>query len=244
MTSSYSCPSPEIEVFQLHEEDTAQANLIQHFNTTNAYIQNAIDSRKGAVLIHCQAGVSRSATLAAAYLVWAHGETVERALSRIRLARAQIDPSQTFRRQLELFHECNNDWNPTRYPQQRHFLLALQQRAVVNGALPTVSLAYFPSPTNSPAPSPTSLANQIPDSPTTPPPPLEPPLPRRKRLTARSTPMDASSSAPVEKALTTEKLGDRDQVTVSGKRIRCKMCRSVPVCTYDFNAARGCLLTA
>lgn len=113
VTSTYTCPVPWIDVYQLHEDDTAQTNLIQHFPKCIQFIQQVREA-KGEVLIHCQAGVSRSATVAAAYLVWSRGMTVEAAVEQIRAVRPGIEPSATFRDQLELFEECGNEWNPTR----------------------------------------------------------------------------------------------------------------------------------
>jgi dual specificity phosphatase 12 len=47
-------------------EDEAEQNLLQYFNSTCKFIQDALDS-KGRVLVHCMMGVSRSTTVVAAY---------------------------------------------------------------------------------------------------------------------------------------------------------------------------------
>ncbi|KAG7530702.1 hypothetical protein FFLO_04872 [Filobasidium floriforme] len=60
--------------------------------------------RKGGVLVHCQAGMSRSATIVAAYLMKVLGVGVDEALDMIRNVRPVIEPSQTFREQLEVYH--------------------------------------------------------------------------------------------------------------------------------------------
>lgn len=105
---------PLIDVFQIHEDDTAQTNLIQHFPKAIQFIQAVREAAVGGVLIHCQAGVSRSATIAAAYLIWSRGMTVDAALGQIREVRPSAEPAPGFRAQLDLFYESDNEWNPTR----------------------------------------------------------------------------------------------------------------------------------
>ena len=46
--------------------DMEEENLLDHLEDTNAFIEKAID-QGGSVLVHCRAGVSRSATVMIAY---------------------------------------------------------------------------------------------------------------------------------------------------------------------------------
>lgn len=65
--------------FQLHHvdvEDTERTNMLAHFEECNHIISEALSKREG-VLIHCHAGVSRSATLCAAYLMSHYQTTSE-----------------------------------------------------------------------------------------------------------------------------------------------------------------------
>jgi protein-tyrosine phosphatase len=48
--------------------DMPETNILQHLEKTNAFITTALASG-GKVLVHCHAGVSRSASIAIAYIM-------------------------------------------------------------------------------------------------------------------------------------------------------------------------------
>ena len=52
----------------LNVQDQSTQSLIRHFPASIAFIKDAIDKGSG-VLVHCYAGVSRSATIVIAYLM-------------------------------------------------------------------------------------------------------------------------------------------------------------------------------
>ncbi|EIW73571.1 hypothetical protein TREMEDRAFT_25665 [Tremella mesenterica DSM 1558] len=72
-----------------------------------AYPPSAGRTKPGGVLVHCQAGVSRSATVVAAYLVQTLGVDPVEAVELIRQRRPQVDPSDTFWHQLGLFYNAS-----------------------------------------------------------------------------------------------------------------------------------------
>ncbi|KAK6354839.1 tyrosine protein phosphatase yvh1 [Orbilia brochopaga] len=84
-------------------DDEDDENLLEHFATTNEFIDNAVSSG-GSVLVHCAMGISRSATISAAYLIFKKQIPSEAALDIIRETRPVICPNIGFREQLELYY--------------------------------------------------------------------------------------------------------------------------------------------
>eukprot|EP01099_Mayorella_cantabrigiensis_P004326 TRINITY_DN3252_c0_g1_i1.p1 TRINITY_DN3252_c0_g1~~TRINITY_DN3252_c0_g1_i1.p1 ORF type:complete len:420 (-),score=67.37 TRINITY_DN3252_c0_g1_i1:74-1333(-) len=80
-------------------EDKEQANIKQYFREAIDFIKNAIYSN-GVVLIHCSSGLSRSATVLAAYLICEHRMTLKTSLETIR-KRKDVCPNAGFIKQLE-----------------------------------------------------------------------------------------------------------------------------------------------
>ncbi|RDB30141.1 Tyrosine-protein phosphatase yvh1 [Hypsizygus marmoreus] len=96
------------ETFNRHQvllDDTEDADILRHLLPSIHFIQAELDKGRG-VLVHCHAGVSRSATVVAAYLMYSRNLDTENALEMIRDVRPNIEPNQGFLRQLEIFHEA------------------------------------------------------------------------------------------------------------------------------------------
>lgn len=115
-------PPPAVDVLRVLVDDTPEANLIASFDASTHFIREALAAHT-AVLVHCQAGQSRSPTLVAAYLMAEHGLTAETAVAQVRAARPQIEPSSTFMAQLEMYERSGCDWNPSKWSEQRRFLM-------------------------------------------------------------------------------------------------------------------------
>ena len=92
-------------------EDEDEALIYEIFCDTNKIIHrffNIDDQPNKKLLIHCMAGVSRSATVLVAYLIRHQAMTFESALRLLRDKRFQVDPNPGFRKQLRLYEEeCN-----------------------------------------------------------------------------------------------------------------------------------------
>jgi len=84
-------------VYYLKDINQEEISLLIY--RTIEWIQNAIDSR-GRVLVHCREGVSRSATMVIAYLMWQFNLSFEAAHERIRKARPICNPNTGFTCQL------------------------------------------------------------------------------------------------------------------------------------------------
>jgi len=88
-------------------DDYADEDLMSHFADTNAYIADALT--KGGVLVHCQQGVSRSATVVAAYLMTTQSISATEAIQFIKARRPIANPNVGFREQLELYGAAGCD---------------------------------------------------------------------------------------------------------------------------------------
>ncbi len=83
------------ETFIRHQillDDEPDADVLMHFLPSINFIDQELDKGRG-VLVHCQAGMSRSVTIVAAYLMWrAKGSLdVQGALDCIREKRPHIE---------------------------------------------------------------------------------------------------------------------------------------------------------
>lgn len=90
-------------------EDDPNENLLQHFPRICEFVDSGLrqpnssaetDPPRGGVFIHCAMGKSRSATAAAAYIMWKYGEGVEGALARVCEGRPVCEPNAGFMEQL------------------------------------------------------------------------------------------------------------------------------------------------
>lgn len=82
--------------------DTPDQNLSQYFTVCNDFI-HAARLREGNVLIHCLAGMSRSVTVAVAYIMTATNLSWKDALKVVRAGRAVANPNVGFQNQLQEF---------------------------------------------------------------------------------------------------------------------------------------------
>ena len=90
---------------QLRADDNGHQNLKQYFNEAFEFIDLA-RRRGGAVLIHCQAGVSRSPTIAVAYLIKNFPMPMVEAYRFVKARRSIISPNLNFMGQLLEFEQA------------------------------------------------------------------------------------------------------------------------------------------
>ncbi|KAJ2161895.1 tyrosine protein phosphatase yvh1 [Coemansia sp. RSA 552] len=120
-------------------DDLPGENIIQYFPACNAFIDQALRGG-GRVLVHCMAGQSRSATAAAAFMMWKQRLRAEQALAAIKAKRPQIYPNEGFREQLQLFYDIDYDVSPTK-ALYRRFLIShsaehYREYGALEGVLP------------------------------------------------------------------------------------------------------------
>lgn len=95
-----SCPvPPDVEYVHIPISDTPSSPLGDHFDEVADKIQLTA-ARGGRTLVHCNAGVSRSAALCMAYLVKHHGVTLLEAHRWLKACRPMVRPNGGFWKQL------------------------------------------------------------------------------------------------------------------------------------------------
>ncbi|CAF1439122.1 unnamed protein product [Adineta ricciae] len=86
-----------------HAHDLDHFDISSHFPAALNFIHKSLQADDGAVLVHCSAGVSRSATIVAAYLMVAHQIDATEAVQRVNQARPCACPNIGFIQQLLRF---------------------------------------------------------------------------------------------------------------------------------------------
>lgn len=99
---------------QIILEDEADINLLEYFPEICHFIHSALASQKTPegctvnLLVHCRAGISRSATAVISYLVWTHC-SVEAAVDFLIRQRYGVNPNPGFIKRLELWSKLGCD---------------------------------------------------------------------------------------------------------------------------------------
>jgi len=84
-------------------DDEENVDISSHFEDSYYFIEDAL--LKGKILIHCAAGVSRSATLTIAYLMRKNKWDLKFTIDFVRDKRKCINPNDGFIKQLKLFED-------------------------------------------------------------------------------------------------------------------------------------------
>lgn len=100
--------------------DAPQQNIIQYFDETYDFIHHILESGDK-VLVHCVAGVSRSATIVTAYLMRLNDMRYKEALAMLKRVRPFVTPNQGFIDQLRLYQTMGNRVD-VNHPEYKKFL--------------------------------------------------------------------------------------------------------------------------
>mmetsp|Transcript_55041 Transcript_55041/g.112483 ORF Transcript_55041/g.112483 Transcript_55041/m.112483 type:complete len:331 (+) Transcript_55041:87-1079(+) len=98
-----------IEYLDIELEDTSEADLTPALQQSIPFINNAM-ANNTSVLVHCQAGKSRSASICAAWLMAAEGIDAEDALHAVEEVHRRADPNHGFRAQLHDLDAHRPEW--------------------------------------------------------------------------------------------------------------------------------------
>ena len=81
---------------KLSIEDSQDADLLGVLPTCLDLIQSGLAGRNGKVLVHCQGGISRSASFVVAFIMRQYQMSYDEALALVKAKRACIRPNQNF----------------------------------------------------------------------------------------------------------------------------------------------------
>lgn len=85
--------------------DETDQEIHLYFEQAIKFIQDALSNQNCRVIIHCKHGQSRSATIAAAWLIYCKGYTTENSISYLKLCRPKVGPNDGFIEQLKSFEK-------------------------------------------------------------------------------------------------------------------------------------------
>ena len=88
----------KINYFLIKLEDWPDQDILQHLPQALAFISEGL--KTGSVLVHCMAGVSRSASIVIAYIMVKYSLDFDTAKERVRSKRTYVWPNQGFEIQL------------------------------------------------------------------------------------------------------------------------------------------------
>ena len=97
----------DLKYLYINAYDHQFEDLITKFEECLQFINEGIRSSNDKVLVHCHAGLSRSATIVIAYVMIKKKITAQRAISYVINKRTIVAPNYGFVKQLELFEKMN-----------------------------------------------------------------------------------------------------------------------------------------
>jgi len=103
-------PSEKFHHKIIAADDSLHQNLLCYFNEAHTFIDEAINNQQ-CILIHCQAGISRSTTIMTSYLMKKNKISHLEAIQIVRNSRPEVMPNFMFAEQLDAFEKMNFEIN-------------------------------------------------------------------------------------------------------------------------------------
>ncbi len=95
---------PRVKYLVIDAKDSPEYNIQTNFLTTMMFIREGL-KRREKILVHCHAGVSRSATIVLIHLIVNQGYNLKSALAHLQKVRPVVNPNSGFFRQLEHYDQ-------------------------------------------------------------------------------------------------------------------------------------------
>eukprot|EP00759_Apiculatamorpha_spiralis_P016289 PhF_6_TR2255/c0_g1_i1/m.3863 len=95
---------PGMEQLELQVDDTPDSDMSKFFDEAHVFLEHATGTGEG-VLVHCFAGLSRSATVLISYLMKTQHMRRDEALAFIRRSRPAVQPNEGFMKQLARYEK-------------------------------------------------------------------------------------------------------------------------------------------
>lgn len=95
-------PNASTQLLKLGINDTPTQNIIQYFDTVCSLIMTSLKMKRR-VLVHCHAGVSRSASFVIAFFIRFGGFSLRQAIEQVKSSRSFINPNDGFLLQLQKY---------------------------------------------------------------------------------------------------------------------------------------------
>lgn len=86
-------------------DDVPEYPILPHFSEAVSWIDQALQTEGQTVLVHCHAGVSRSASIVAAYLIYKMSMSAEEAVAYVTARRDVVAPNPGFLKQLKAYEQ-------------------------------------------------------------------------------------------------------------------------------------------
>lgn len=112
---------PGFQYIAVPVQDTDHSNISQYFDETNVFIHDAVKTGHS-VLVHCQQGVSRSASVVIAYLMKHSEHSLPEAYTAVKSKRSVVKVRPNFLKQLV-------EWEQNRQAKDSHTQSAVKRRA-------------------------------------------------------------------------------------------------------------------
>jgi hypothetical protein len=90
----------DFEYLLIRARDSEDEKIFQHFYECFEFIE-----KSGKTFIHCREGISRSATITIAYLMWKYEMSLREGLKLVMKKRRKINPNNGFLKQLKIFEK-------------------------------------------------------------------------------------------------------------------------------------------